>query len=47
MSLILVGFYMIVGAGWRPLTLCLLGFLLARITVTRLAHPARKNQHAP
>lgn len=47
MSLVLAGFYAIAAAGWQALMLSLLGFLLCRIVVTRLARPALKNQHAP
>jgi F1F0 ATPase subunit 2 len=47
MSSVLVGFYAIAAAGWQALMLSLLGFLLSRIVVTRLAPPALKNQNAP
>jgi F1F0 ATPase subunit 2 len=47
MSLILAGFYVIAGEGLQALTLCLLGFLLARIAVTRFVRPELKKQHAP
>jgi F1F0 ATPase subunit 2 len=47
MGLVLVGFYVIAGGGWRALALSLLGFLLSRIAVTRLAQPAFEKQHAP
>jgi F1F0 ATPase subunit 2 len=46
-SLVLVGFYMIAAAGWQALALCLLGFLLSRMAVTRLARRALETQHAP
>jgi F1F0 ATPase subunit 2 len=47
MSLILVGFYVIAAAGWQALALSLLGFLSARIAVTRFTRPATKAHHAP
>ena len=47
MGLILVGFYVVAGEGWQALALCLLGFLIARIAVTRLIRPAIKTLHAP
>ena len=46
MSLVLTGFYMIAATGWQALALSLLGFLLSRMAVTRLAR-ALENQHAP
>jgi F1F0 ATPase subunit 2 len=47
LSLILVGFYVIAADGWQALTLCLLGFLIARVAVTRITRPAMKTRHAP
>jgi F1F0 ATPase subunit 2 len=47
MSLVLLGFYAIAAAGWQALLLSLLGVLLSRIIVTRLARPGLKKQHAP
>jgi uncharacterized membrane protein len=47
MSLILVGFYVIAAEGWQALALCLLGFLSARVAVTRFTRPAIKAHHAP
>jgi F1F0 ATPase subunit 2 len=36
MSVVLFGFYFIGGGDWRRLAACLIGFVLARIAVTRL-----------
>jgi F1F0 ATPase subunit 2 len=47
MSVILAGFYMIAEEGWQALTLCLLGFAISRMAVTRLARPELNKQHAP
>jgi F1F0 ATPase subunit 2 len=40
MGFILAGFYALAAEGWLAMTLCLLGFLLSRIAVTRFARPA-------
>ncbi|MDX1365966.1 ATP synthase subunit I [Pseudomonas sp.] len=40
LSLTLAGFYWVAGDDWRRLLACLLGFLLARLLVTRLTRPA-------
>jgi F1F0 ATPase subunit 2 len=47
MSLVLAGFYAIAAAGCQALILSLIGFILARVVVTRLARPALENQNAP
>jgi F1F0 ATPase subunit 2 len=56
---VLAGFYFIAGADWKRLLVCLSGFIIARIIVTRLSstrmsgmHVARKQMtreanHAP
>jgi F1F0 ATPase subunit 2 len=36
MTLVLAGFYAVAGAHWHRLLLCLLGFLAARLIVTRM-----------
>jgi len=43
------GFYFVSGADWKRLLLCLLGFIIARLIVTRLAAMpiAREGSHAP
>ena len=38
-SITLAGFYAISGNHWDRLTACLAGFLLARVTVTRMVEP--------
>ena len=51
----LVGFYFVSSADWQRLLLCLLGFFMARLIVTRLTQPSKviKNRlaqeasHAP
>jgi F1F0 ATPase subunit 2 len=35
-SIILVGFYFVSGADWKRLLVCLLGFIIARLIITRL-----------
>ena len=53
-SLVLGGFYFIAAGHWQRLLLCLLGFLLARLIVTRLTRTEGKppclteeSRHAP
>ena len=40
----LAGFYFVAGGNWERLLLCLLGFVMARVAVTRLAWPPGENQ---
>jgi F1F0 ATPase subunit 2 len=40
----LAGFYFVAGGHWQRLLLCLLGFVMARIAVTRLTRPSGENQ---
>jgi F1F0 ATPase subunit 2 len=47
MSLVLGGFYAIAAAGWQALVLSLVGCLLCRTVITRLARPTLKYPHAP
>ena len=35
-GIVLTGFYFVAGADWKRLLLCLLGFIIARLVVTRL-----------
>ncbi len=42
MSIVLPGFYFIAQAQWQRLLLCLLGFVIARLVVTRLTQAAEK-----
>ena len=53
-SIALAGFYFISRGHWEKLLVCLLGFVLARLTVTRLTRatekpvcPAQEVSHAP
>jgi F1F0 ATPase subunit 2 len=45
----LTGFYAVAGNDWKRLLACLLGFIMARIIVTRLTAlpPAKETSHAP
>ena len=45
MSLALAGFYFVSGGHGERLLLCLLGFVLARLVVTRLTGPPVKPHH--
>lgn len=40
-SIVLAGFYVVGRGHWERLLLCLLGFVVARIIVTRLTRPPR------
>jgi F1F0 ATPase subunit 2 len=41
-SLTLAGFYVVSGGQWEKLLMCLLGFTIARLTVTRLTRVTEK-----
>jgi len=41
MSIALAGFYVVGGGHWERLAACLLGFLMARLVVTKLTRTAR------
>ncbi|MHC4507595.1 MAG: N-ATPase subunit AtpR [Planctomycetota bacterium] len=41
-SIALAGFYFIARGHWERLLVCLLGFVIARLIVTRLTRPAEK-----
>ena len=47
MSIVLSGFYFIGRGHWERLLVCLLGFILARLIVTRLARPQVEHQTSP
>ena len=47
LSAALAGFYFIAGEDWRKLLSCMLGFLIARVVVTRLTRTPRQGIHAP
>ena len=44
MSLTLAGFYFVSGNRWERLLACLIGFLIARLVVTRLTRPSGENE---
>jgi F1F0 ATPase subunit 2 len=44
MGVALAGFYFVAGGHWQRLLLCLLGFVIARLAVTRLTRPPGENQ---
>lgn len=41
------GFYFTSHGDWRKIVFCLLGFIIARIVVTRLTRTTSKGNHAP
>ncbi len=47
MSIVLAGFYFVSGGHWERLLLCLAGFVIARLVVTRLTRSAGDNQSVP
>ena len=47
MSITLAGFYVVSGGLWERWLLCLPGFVLARVVVTRLTRPSGENQTRP
>ena len=46
MSIALAGFYFVSGGHWERLLACLLGFVMARLVVTRLTRPREKSNPA-
>jgi F1F0 ATPase subunit 2 len=46
-SIALAGFYLIARGHWERLLVCLLGFILARLIVTRLTRAAEKPTYLP
>ena len=46
-SIALAGFYFVSGGHWERLLVCLLGFVLARLIVTRLAGPPVEHHNTP
>jgi F1F0 ATPase subunit 2 len=46
-SFALAGFYFMARGDWRKLLVCLLGFVIARVVVTRLTRMTKKGIHAP
>ena len=47
MSIALTGFYFVSGGQWERLLLCLVGFVMARLVVTRLTRSSGDNQSLP
>ena len=47
MSIALGGFYFVSGGHWERLLLCLVGFVFARLVVTRLIRSSGDNQSLP
>jgi F1F0 ATPase subunit 2 len=46
MSIVLAGFYFIGRGDWRRILVCLLGFIIARIVVTRLTRTLIENSES-
>jgi len=46
-SIILAGFYFVSGGHWERLLTCLLGFVIARFVLTRLAGPPVQHRNSP
>jgi len=47
MSIALAGFYIVSSSHWERLVVCLLGFVLARLIVSRLTRPPREREPRP
>jgi F1F0 ATPase subunit 2 len=47
MGIALAGFYFVSGGHWERLLVCLLGFVLARLIVTRLTGPPVEHHNYP
>ena len=47
MTTVLAGFYVVSGGHWERLLVCLLGFVTARLIVTRLIRPPIQPRNAP
>ena len=47
MGIALAGFYFVSGGHWERLLVCLLGFVLARLIVTRLTGPPVEHHNFP
>ena len=47
MSIALAGFYFVSGGHWERLLVCLVGFVLARLMVTRLTGPPVEHRNSP
>jgi F1F0 ATPase subunit 2 len=47
LGIALAGFYLVARSDWRKLLICMLGFLIARVAVTRLTRTTRQGIDAP
>ena len=47
MGLTVAGFYFVSGGHWERLLLCLVGFVMARLAVTRLTRPFIRDRPCP
>jgi len=47
MAIALAGFYIISGGHWERLLMCLAGFTIARIAVSKLTRPPQEVKNAP
>ena len=47
MGIVFAGFYLVTFGDWRRLMVCLAGFIVARLVVTRLTRPQLELVHAP
>ena len=47
MSIALAGFYFVSGGHWERLLVCLLGFVMARLFLTRLTNPPIEHDNSP
>ena len=46
-GIVLAGFYVVAGGHWERLLLCLLGFVIAHFSVTKLTGPPVEHYNAP
>jgi len=47
MGVTMMGFYVVAGHDWQRMVSCLLGFVMARLIVTRLTRLVQEVHHAP
>ncbi|MDO7597673.1 MAG: ATP synthase subunit I [Pseudomonadota bacterium] len=47
MAFVISGFYLVMAGDWRRLCIALVGFIIARILVTRFSPSPQENSHAP
>ena len=46
-GLVLAGFFFVAGGDWKKLMVCLLGFFIARVVITRLTRINTEGPNAP